>query len=98
VAMAPGTSVSSFFVLGQDGGVGRNTVRGDTFINLDLALIKNFRITEAQKLTFRAEFFNALNRPNFGLPIGVVGAPAFGSAVDTINPARMIQFALKYAF
>jgi hypothetical protein len=98
VAMAPGASVSSFVVLGQDGMVGRNTVRGDSFVNLDLALIKNFRITESQKLTFRAEFFNALNRPNFGLPIGVIGAPGFGSAVDTINPARMIQFALKYGF
>ncbi|HEY6333166.1 MAG TPA: hypothetical protein VI756_27835, partial [Blastocatellia bacterium] len=98
VLMAPGTSVSSFVVLGQDGAVGRNTWTGDSFINLDLALIRSFRITEAQKLDFRAEFFNALNRPNFGLPIGVIGAPGFGQAVDTINPARMIQFALKYTF
>jgi hypothetical protein len=98
VAVAPGTSVSSFVVLGQDGLVGRNTVRGPSFVDLDLAIVRNFRITEAQKITFRAEFFNALNRPNFGLPIGVIGAPGFGSAVDTINPARMIQFALKYIF
>lgn len=98
VALAPGTGLSSFVVLGQDGAVGRNTVNGASFINLDLALIRNFRITEAQRITFRAEFFNAMNRVNFGLPIGVIGAPAFGQAVDTINPARIIQFALKYSF
>jgi len=98
VSVAAGTPIDSFFVLGQDGAVGRNTVRGDSFVNLDLALVKMFRITEAQTLNFRAEFFNALNRANFGLPIGVVGAPGFGSAVETANPARLIQFALKYSF
>lgn len=80
------------------GYVGRNTARGDGFVNLDLSLTKNFRVTERQSLTFRAEFFNALNRANFGLPIGIIGAPGFGSAVETVNPARMIQFALKYSF
>jgi hypothetical protein len=57
-----------------------------------------FRITETQKLNFRAVFFNALNRANFGLPIGVIGAPGFGSAVETANSARIIQFDLKYSF
>lgn len=80
------------------GYVGRNTARGDGFINLDLSLTKNFRVTERQSLALRAEFFNALNRANFGLPIGVIGAPGFGSAVETVNPARMVQFALKYSF
>ena len=98
VAVAPGSPIDSFFVLGQDGAVGRNTARGDSFVNLDLALVKMFRVTERQKLNFRAEFFNALNRANFGLPIGVIGAPGFGSAVETANPARTIQFALKYSF
>jgi hypothetical protein len=98
VAIAPGHPLDSFVVLGQDGAVGRNTARGDSFVNLDLALVKAFRLTETQKLNFRAEFFNALNRANFGLPIGTLGAPGFGSAVDTASPARIIQFALKYSF
>jgi hypothetical protein len=98
VAVAPGSPIDSFFVLGRDGAVGRNTARGDSFVNLDLALVKMFGITERQKLNFRAEFFNALNRANFGLPSGVIGAPGFGSAVETANPARLIQFALKYNF
>jgi hypothetical protein len=98
VAMAAGRDVMSFLVLGRDGSVGRNTARGDSFVNLDLALNKNFRFTESQKLEFRTEFFNALNRANFGLPIRTIGSPGFGSAVETVNPARIIQIALKYSF
>ena len=89
---------SSFFVLGEDGGVGRNTVRGDSYVNLDLALNKNFAFTESQRLLFRFEIFNVLNRANFGLPIRAIGAPGFGSAVETANPARLLQFSLKYGF
>ena len=47
---------------------------------------------------FRAEFFNSLNRANFGLPVRVIGAPGFGSAVDTVTPARTIILVLKSAF
>ena len=91
-------SFADFFLPGHDGAVGRNTVRGDSFINLDVALNKSFRVTESQAIQFRTEFFNALNRANFGIPVRVIGAPGFGSSVDTVNPARTIQFALKYSF
>ncbi len=98
VSIAPGANVNNFFVLGSDGVVGRNTVRGDSFINLDIALNKRFRFTEAANLEVRTEFFNALNRANFGIPIRTIGNPGFGSAVETMNPARTIQFALKFNF
>jgi carboxypeptidase family protein len=78
--------------------LGRNSVRGDGFISLDLSLSKDFRINENQRLTFRAEVFNAANRANFGLPIRVLGSPGFGAAVDTAAPARTVQLALKYLF
>jgi hypothetical protein len=84
--------------LGQNGSVGRNTVRGDSFVNWDIALDKVFRFTESQALDFRTEIFNLMNRANFGLPIRVLSAPGFGSAVETVNPARIVQFALKYSF
>jgi len=97
-AIASGTDLNNFVALGKDGAVGRNSVRGDSFFNLDLALTRSFRISESQTLKFRAEFFNLPNRANFGLPVPILGAPGFGSAVDTINRARTIQFAIKYAF
>ncbi len=98
VADESGYNASNFFTLEKNGDVGRNTVRGDGFINLDLALTKSFNFGDSHRLAFRTEFFNLLNRANFGLPVRTIGAPGFGSAVDTVNPARMIQFALKYSF
>ncbi|HEX6183132.1 MAG TPA: hypothetical protein VFZ44_04405 [Pyrinomonadaceae bacterium] len=53
---------------------------------------------EGQYLLLRTEVFNALNRANFGLPVRVIGAPGFGSSVETATPARMIQFVVKYQF
>ncbi|MEK6322317.1 MAG: carboxypeptidase-like regulatory domain-containing protein [Acidobacteriota bacterium] len=98
VAIATGRTVADFFVLGRNGSVGRNTVRGDSFVNWDVALNKRFAFTESQRLDFRAEFFNALNRANFGIPIRTLGSPGFGSSVETANPARIVQFVLKYSF
>jgi hypothetical protein len=100
VALDPGRKATDFFAFdpNKNGAVGRNTARGDGLVSLDLALSKIFSFTERQKLAFRAEFFNALNHANFGLPIRTIGAPGFGSAVETASPARVIQFALKYSF
>lgn len=98
VAVSRGLRVEDFFKLTQDGAVGRNTVRGDSFVNLDLAIRKRFQLGEKNALDFRAEGFNVINRANYGLPIRTIGAPGFGSAVETAAPARIIQFALKYSF
>jgi len=98
VALAPGKQLSDFFTFGRNGGVGRNTARGDNFIDLDLSVSRTFRFGETKNLLFRAEFFNALNRANFGLPVRVIGAPGFGSAVDTVVPGRTIVLVLKSAF
>jgi hypothetical protein len=98
VAVAPGRTVNDFFVLGQNGAVGRNTAVGDGYVDLDLSVNKSFQFAEDRALIVRTEFFNMLNRANFGLPIRVIGAPGFGSAVDTVSPARIIQFAVKLRF
>jgi hypothetical protein len=98
VGLAQGLQASDFFVVGQDGFVGRNTLRGDHYWTIDMALNRSFAFSESQKLMFRAEVFNLLNRANFALPVRTIGAPGFGSAVDTVSPARLIQFSLKYSF
>jgi hypothetical protein len=98
VGLAPGLRFTDFFRFSPGGAVGRNTARGDGFVSLDLAFSKKLRLTERQSLQVRVEIFNALNRANFGLPVGTIGAPGFGAAVDTVGPARIIQFALKYNF
>ena len=52
------------------GNVPRNALRGPAFFQWDLSGMKNFAITEALKLQFRADIFNILNHPNFANPDG----------------------------
>jgi hypothetical protein len=98
IALAPGKQLADFFAFGSNGAVGRNTVRGDNLIELDLSASRTFRFGETKNLQFRAEFFNLLNRANFGLPIRTIGAPGFGSAVDTVVPSRTIVLVVKSSF
>jgi hypothetical protein len=48
-------------------------------------------------LQFRGEFFNILNRVNFGVPNDDISSPTFGQ-VESAAPPRQIQFALKLLF
>jgi hypothetical protein len=50
------------------GTLGRNSVRGYPFWQLDFALRRQFRLTDRFALQFKAELFNAFNHPNFGDP------------------------------
>lgn len=49
-------------------GVGRNTLRGDTFNNLDLTIGKTIRVTERVSMNIQMSAFNALNRAYYGSP------------------------------
>ena len=84
--------------VGQDGRVGRNSFRAGNLLDLSLTIIKSFSIKGEQKIIFRAEIFNFINRANFGVPVRFLEAPGFGQATNTVTPARRIQFALKYSF
>ncbi len=79
------------------GNAGRNIVRAPGFLQLDLGLHKQFRVTERQALEFRAEAFNATNQTNFMPPNSNRSSGSFG-AISSTFPARQIQFALKYLF
>jgi hypothetical protein len=89
---------------GTYGNLPRNVLIGPSLFNLDTALNKIFTITERTNLAFRAEFFNILNHPNFGLinttiftGTGARNASA-GQITSTINTSRQIQFGLKLSF
>jgi hypothetical protein len=89
--------------LGRFGALGRNTFRGPSFENLDIALIKNTPLmtrngSERTALQFRAEFFNIFNLVNFGLPSSVVLGPGFGEISHTASNSRQIQFSLKVIY
>lgn len=84
--------------VGQDGQVGRNTFRAGSVLDLNAALLKNFRLGGQQSLSLRMDVFNFINRANYGIPVRFLEAPGFGQATSTVTPARRIQFALKYSF
>jgi hypothetical protein len=84
--------------IGTFGTVGRNSLRGPAFFDVDTSLFKNFRLTERFGLQFRAEAFNIENRPNFNNPNATVsGGVNFGKITSAADP-RVLQFALKLAF
>ncbi len=95
------------FAIPQEGFYGnlaRNTVVGPGLVDWDFSLMKNTRlsrISENFNLQFRAEFFNILNRANFGDPQRTVfnsSGRILGSAgriSNTVTSARQVQFGLK---
>ena len=97
---------------GTFGDLGRNSIYGPGYRNLDFSLSKNTRLFERVNLQLRAEFFNILNHPNFALPNGSLTLPSTGPAgqisqtpdVAQGNPGlggggpRVIQLAAKFTF
>jgi hypothetical protein len=82
---------------GSFGNAGRNILDGPSLQTVNLSLVKNTRLREGVSLQFRAETFNLLNHPNFGLPDIFVGSPTFGHILAAGDP-RHIQFGLKLLF
>jgi hypothetical protein len=80
------------------GDVGRNTVYGPGRQTLDLALQREFAVTENMKVQIRAEAFNALNHTNLGTPNRFVNTPQFGTITEAATPGREIQLGLRISF
>ena len=92
-------------VAGTYGNVGRDTLIGPGLATLDFSVLKNTPLSERLNLQFRAEFFNILNRANFGTPNAVVfssatsaPSPTAGVITSTATTSRQIQFGLKLLF
>jgi hypothetical protein len=80
------------------GNGGRNTLRGPHRTNIDCSIFKVATIAEHYKLQFRAEFFNALNHPQFDLPNAAIGSASAGIISSTVGSPRDIQFSLRLSF
>jgi hypothetical protein len=91
---------------GTWGNSGRNLVRGPSFWQSDIALSRDFRITERFVAVFRAEGFNIFNRAQFGNPNGNFSSASFGRVTTTVNGSsatgsgtpREFQFAMRLRF
>jgi hypothetical protein len=80
------------------GSVGRNTVYGPGLQMMDIALVRNFAITERARFQLRGEFFNALNHTNLGTPNRFVNEPQFGTITDAATPGREVQLGARLSF
>ena len=82
-------------------------LRSMPFWNLDVALVKDFAITEHNRLQFRAEGYNVLNHMVLDVP-GTSIAPSFSGGVvsygtagvvgNIANIPRSLQLAMKFMF
>ena len=81
------------------GNIGRNSLMGPGFVNLDASLYRRFQIREHRALDFRFETFNTANHPHFANPAGVFGASTFGLVTQTIpGDDRGVQLGVKIIF
>jgi hypothetical protein len=87
----------TFSSYGSFGNSGRNVLSGPGYSDVSVSVIKDSRVREGLNLQFRAEFFNAFNHPNFGLPDIFLGSPTLGRIFSAEDPRR-IQIGLKLIF
>ena len=88
---------------GYFGTLGGSTLTAPGQATLDFSLMKGIQISENHKLQFRSDFFNMLNRANFGSPVQTifidnVPDPESGRIRTTRGSARQIQLGLRYTF
>jgi Carboxypeptidase regulatory-like domain len=68
------------------GTIGRNTVYGPHFFDVDLSLMKGIKIGEHLTFSFGAQAYNIFNHVNFDQPVNDISNPLFGSSVAAVGP------------
>ena len=71
--------------VGRFGNSGVNILSTPAMKNLDLALMKEFMVTEHKTLRFQATFSDVLNHPNFGYPDGDISSPDTAAVITSTN-------------
>jgi hypothetical protein len=95
----------------QNGDAPRNSFRGFGELQMNMAVRRDFPISERTRLQFRADAFNVFNHPNFGYVDAQLGDATFGIASQMLNQSlatvapqyqqggpRSMQFSLKLLF
>ncbi|PYS51449.1 MAG: TonB-dependent receptor [Acidobacteria bacterium] len=84
-----------------DGSSPRNLLDGPGYRDVDLAISRDFNLSERFKLRFRAEGTNIFNHPNLGQPGNSVPSgttsTTFG-VITSAGPMRKLQFGLRLSF
>jgi hypothetical protein len=79
------------------GSEGLGVVRAPGVVDFDFSIMRNFHIKERLHAELRADFFNAFNHTNLGLPGTTFGSAAFG-VISSAGPARQIELGARIFF
>jgi hypothetical protein len=80
------------------GNSGRDILIGPGFHNVDAGLSRVIPIVRQTSIEVRAEAFNLLNTPQFGLPNATLNQSTTAIISSVQNPQRQIQFAARFRF
>jgi hypothetical protein len=82
---------------GTDGNLGRNVLSGPGVKNVDMGILRNFKIKERFNLQFRGEFSNAFNFVNLSAPTLTLSSSQFGKIVSA-GAMRNVQLGMRLTF
>jgi hypothetical protein len=90
---------------------GRNSMRGDPFFDLDMRILKGFRVSERSRMEMFAEFFNVSHNSNrnygpdavsvFGTPTApllTAGQAQFAPLTTRFGGPRQVQLGARFSF
>ena len=80
------------------GNVGRNTIYGPGMQTLDLAVTREFAMTEKVEVPVPRGVFQRAQSTNLGTPNRFVNTPQFGTITEATTPGRQIQFSARVSF
>lgn len=84
-------------------GVPRYSMRGPHKSNISFNVSKTFSLgknknsSASRNINFFANFNNAFNRTNLGIPVGILSSPFFGKSINAFNP-RQITVGTRFQF
>lgn len=100
-ARAPMYDLSAFRLVtgpARFGSSGRNVLRGPGYVNLDLSLLRDFRLTERFTVGLRIDTFNFTNTPHFNNPPSNMSAANFLVITSARDDQRQFRFGLRIGF
>jgi hypothetical protein len=83
---------------GADGNVGRNSLFGPGFKDLDLAVFRNIKFERGWVFQLRGESTNALNWVNLNNPTGSLASGNYGKITSAAGTQRIIQVGGRLTF
>ena len=83
---------------GTFGNTGIGFMRGPGTWNTDLAIQRQFRLTERRRLELRGSFYNLFNHANLNNPDTTqLNTTTFGK-ITAVSAPRVIELGLRFAF